>query len=388
MLTPKLTLKLLPFILRQIIRRPLRSTLTIAGVAVAMFLFAAIQTMQQGVEATTRQTAQDATLVVYQQGRFCPSTSRLPERYGESIARLPGVKEVTPIRVIVSNCRAGLDVVTYRGVPAEQWARENASAIRLLSGSTAQWVQRADGALVGKTLAQRRGVKVGDQIEAAGRRVHVTGILDSDNPQDLNVAYVHLPFLQRGSTSADLGVVTQFNVKISDPAQLKTTSQAVDALFAQDQLPTMTSGEKSFIAQTAGDAVQLIAFTRYVGWGCLAAVLGLIANAIVLSVQDRIKEHAVLQTLGFTGLQIAGLIITESLLLGLAGGLIGCGAALWVMHAGQFALSSEGFSIPFLATPSTLITGLMVSMALGIVAGLVPAWQASRREISGCFRAV
>lgn len=381
-------LNLLALAIKQVARRPMRSGLTVAGVAVAMFLFAAVHAMQRGLAWTTRQTASDAVLVVYQQSRFCPSTSRLPEHYGQRIARLQGVIQVTPVRVLVSNCRAGLDVVTFRGVPADQWAVDRGPITRMLSGSMNQWVGRKDAAIVGRTLAQRRGVRVGDEIEAAGVRVHVAGILDSDDPQDLNVAYVHLDFLQHAAGAGGLGVITQFVVKVDDPRRLDAVAAEIDTLFAHDQTPTTTSGEKSFIAQAAGDAVHLIAFTRYVGWGCLVAVLGLIANAIVLSVQDRIKEHAVLATLGFTGGQIAWLIIAESLLLGIAGGLFGCGAALWVMHAGQFALASEGFSIPFLATPATLVTGLGVSISLGIVAGLTPAWQAARREIATCFRAV
>lgn len=380
--------KFWPLVVKQAARRPMGSGLTVGGVAAAMFLFAAVQTMQQGLEATTRHTAGDTRLVVYQQGRFCPSTSQLPEQYAQRIARVPGVVNVTPVRVLVSNCRAGLDVVTYRGVPAEPWAAEHGSKLAMRAGSITQWLSRKDAALVGRTLAQRRGVRVGDSLEAAGVRVSVAGILDSDNPQDLNVAYVHLDFLQRAAGSDQLGIVTQFNVQVDDAGRLDAAAGAIDALFVHDQRPTATSGEKSFIAQAAGEAAHLIAFTRYVGWGCLVAVLALIGNAIVLSVQDRIKEHAVLATLGFTSGAIARLIISESLLLGLIGGLVGCGIALWVMQAGQFTLSSEGFSIPFLATPGTLVMGLLIAVGLGVAAGLVPAWQASRREIAGCFRAV
>ncbi len=375
-------------VMKQIVRRPARSGLAIMGVAVAMFLFAVMQTMQHGLQATTTQTAQDTTLIVFQQGRFCASTSRLPQRYEDAIAQVDGVKRVTPVRVVVSNCRAGLDVVTYRGVPAESFAAAEKPSLTLLSGSLDDWQSRRDAAIVGRTLAHRRGVKVGDSLEAAGIRVHVAGILDSEDQQDLNVAYVHLDFLQRAAGASQLGVVTQFNVQVNDPQKLDAIAQAIDQRFAQDEVRTATSSVKSFIAQAAGDAVHLIAFTRYVGFGCLLAVLGLIANAIVLSVQDRIKEHAVLQTLGFTGGQVAQLIVSESLLLGAMGGLIGSGAALGVMRFGQFALSSEGFSIPFLATPMTLVTGLVIAVGLGVLAGLVPAWQASRREITSCFRAV
>src|SRR5205814_6645678 len=117
-----------------------------------------------------------------------------------------------------------------------------------------------------------------------------------------------------------LGVVTQFNVRVDDPKNLDSVARAIDAEFEHDSEPTQTSAEKAFVARAAADVVSLVGFTQYLGWGCLAAVLALVGNAIVLSVQDRIKEHAVLQTLGYNSALIARLIVGEGLLLGLIGG--------------------------------------------------------------------
>ncbi len=104
--------------------------------------------------------------------------------------------------------------------------------------------------------------------------------------------------------------------------------------------------------------------------------------------QDRVKEHAILQTLGFTGSLIGRLIIVEGVLLGLAGGCIGTVGAMAVLYWKQLSLSVDGLSVPILADGMLLVTGLGISLALGVLAGLVPAWQASRHEIASCFRAV
>jgi putative ABC transport system permease protein len=185
-----------------------------------------------------------------------------------------------------------------------------------------------------------------------------------------------------------LGIVTQFNVKVSDPSQLQAIAAAIDAAFASDQEPTQTRSEKQFVARAATDVLEIVGFTRWLGWGCLAAVLALVGNAIVLAVQDRIREHAVLQTLGFKGHLIARLILAESVLLSLIGALLGSVGALLVVKWTRFSLSVEGLSIPIQADPTTLATGLGLAVLLGVVAGLVPAWQASRREIVDCFRMV
>ncbi|UCG33809.1 MAG: FtsX-like permease family protein, partial [Phycisphaerales bacterium] len=103
---------------------------------------------------------------------------------------------------------------------------------------------------------------------------------------------------------------------------------------------------------------------------------------------DRVREHAVLQTLGFKSHLIARLIIGEGLVLSLAGGLFGSVVSVSVLMWGRFALSVDGMSIPFEASAGVFASGLLVAAALGVLAGLVPAWQASRREIVACFRAV
>ena len=384
MLSPKF----IPLVLKQVVRHRTRTLLTLGGVATAMFLFAAVQAMQEGVEQATRTTAADTTLVVYRENRFCPATSRLPEHYLERIAKVEGVASVVPMRIDVTNCRTSLDVVTFRGVPPDLFEAHYAPSLTFVAGSLADWARRSDAALLGETFAGRRGLKVGDRFDALGVNVYVAGVIRSDQPQDLNVAYVHLPFLQRSSGAKKLGIVTQFNVKVADPAMLGPVAAAIDAEFARDPDPTHTSPEKAFVGRAAADVVQIVGFTRWLGWGALAAVLALVANAIVLSVQDRRREHAVFQTLGFTGGLLARLIVTEGALLGLVGGALGTAAAFAVVRFGHYSLSSEGLSIQAVMGAGVLVTGLLLAAGLGVLAGLVPAWQVSRREITESFRAV
>ena len=102
-----------------------------------------------------------------------------------------------PMKIVVNNCRTSLDVVTFRGVPEENFVEHYVKDFQLLDGSIDDWKSRTDAALLGETLANRRGLKVGDRFDAAGVTVYVAGVARSHEPQDQNVAYVHLPFLQR-----------------------------------------------------------------------------------------------------------------------------------------------------------------------------------------------
>jgi putative ABC transport system permease protein len=395
--------KFIPFITKQIVRHRTRTLLTLGGVAVAMFLFCAVQAMQAGVREATEQTARDTTLIVYRQNRYCPAASSLPEYYEQRIANVPGVKSVVPMKIVVTNCRTSLDVITFRGVPVDDFiTRRGTESLHVVDGSLSDWQSRTDAALLGETLAKRRGLHVGDRFDAAGiKGVYVAGILRSDEPQDQNVAYVHLRFLQGGGSrkagqgatadpakAREHAVVTQFMVKVDDPQRLEQVAKAIDAELEHDAEPTSTSSEKAFVARAANDVVRIVGFTNWLGWGCLVAVLALVGNAIVLSVQDRIREHAVLQTLGYTSGLIARLIVAEGALIGLLGGLVGTGLAFAFIYFGGFSLSNEGFSVQMTAKGGVFGIGLALSALLGAAAGLVPAWQASRREITACFRAV
>ncbi|RYD20812.1 MAG: ABC transporter permease, partial [Verrucomicrobiaceae bacterium] len=233
----------------QLIRHRVRSLLTIAGVASGMFLFTAVETLQRSLGKATEASAADTTLVVYRQNRFCPSASRLPEHYADEIRRIDGVREVIPVQIVVNNCGASLDVITFRGVP-DELLKKFAPEIQIVQGSEAEWGKRDDGALLGEVFAQRRGLKPGDRFDAAGVTVTVSGILRSPFPQDNNVAYVKLPFLQQASRGG-LGVVTQFNVRVNDAARLKPVATAIDDLFRSGQEPTDTRPEKAFFAETA-----------------------------------------------------------------------------------------------------------------------------------------
>ena len=379
--------RFIPLVVKQVWRHRTRSVLTAAGVGVAMFLFVTVQSLQRGVHEASTVTAADTALIVYRENRFCPATSRLPERYESRIERVPGVASALPMKIVVSNCGASLDVITFRGVPEGDMAAL-ASRWTLVEGSVQEWLRRSDAALVGERLALRRGFKIGQSFDSSGVRVTIAGILRSSEPQDENVAYVHLPFLQRAAKSGGVGIVTQFTVRVSDAARLEEVARAIDAEFRSDQEPTTTRPEKAFVAQAGADIVHIVGFTQWLGWGCLAAVLVLVANAIVLSVRDRVKEHAVLQTLGFRGGLIAGLIVAEGLVLGVVGGGLGAAAALALVHFGNFSLSAEGMSIVIVTDWALLGWGLVVAAGVGVVAGLAPAWQASRRSIVDSFRAV
>jgi putative ABC transport system permease protein len=382
-------LRLIPVVFRTLRRSPIRSGLTIMGIAMAMYLFTGVESMRNGVRDATEAGAGDSMLVVYRENRYCPFTSRLPEWYVDRIERIDGVKAAVPMQILVSNCRASLDVVTFRGVPEDDLGASLSPGTEITSGSISDWKQRGDAAIVGEALASRRGIRVGDRFNAAGVAVYVAGILESSEMQDRNSAWVHLPFLQeairRGGTG---GFVTQFNVVVDDPARMDEVAMSIDETFAHDERPTATRPEKAFIGRAARDIVGIANFAGILGWGALVAVFALIANAIMLAMRDRIRDHAIMQTLGWTGPLIGWMVLVEGAMLGLFGGILGAFGSWLTIQYGRFAMTMEGASIEISTSAWTAIIGTGLALALGILAGVTPALRLSRRSIASSFGAV
>ena len=383
------TLRVIPTVLKQIKRSPIRSSLTLGGIAIAMFLFVMVESMRSGVQEATEMTADETTLVVYRENRYCPFSSRLPQYYEDRIKQIDGVASVVPIQIHVSNCGASLDVVTFRGVPRDSIQHAIAKDGVIVEGSISDWKKRGDSAIVGSALAKRRGIKVGDLFSAAGIDVFVAGIQETSQAQDKNAAIVQLPFLQEAARKGGTGtIVTQFNVQVENHNNLELVASSIDETFAHDEHPTSTFPEKAFVGRAARDIVQLAEVAGMLAWGALAAVFALVANAVVLAMRDRVRDHAVLQTLGYTGWLIGWMVLLEGAIIALIGGLLGGLAAFLTVQFGQFNMTMEGVNIEMATGPSAAIMGVVLALGLGMFAALIPALRLARTDIATCFRAV
>jgi putative ABC transport system permease protein len=374
----------LPYILKTIWRHRTRTLLTVSGTAVALLVFSFVLAVQEGLARLLNDRQHDRTLIVFQANRFCPSTSKLPEDYSRRIERLPGVKSAVPIKVYMNNCRASLDVVVFNGLPADK-LREVRS-LEMIEGDWATFEREQDAAVIGQAVAQRRKLQVGEKFSIGMLTVTIAGIFRSPEQSEENMIYTHLDFLQRTRGLDSVGTVTQLEVLLKEGSDPQQTSQAIDDLFRSGPVETNTRTKGVFQATAVGDLVELVGFTRYLGLACVGLVLGLVATTTVMGVQDRIKEHAVLQTIGFTGWHIFGFVIAESILVSVAGGILGVGAATLVLSMNSFALGTEGILITFLPSASLAVTGLSAAVLVGLVAGFIPASQAARAEIVPALR--
>jgi putative ABC transport system permease protein len=377
-------LKFLPYILKTLWRHRSRTILTVGGSAVALFVYCFVGAVQQGMDDLQHRQESKQSLVMFQANKFCPATSHLPQDYEAKIKRLDGIKEVVPIQVFTNNCRASLDVIVFYGVPPKKL--RPARNFQLLSGTWSEFEQRQDAAVVGRAVAARRNLKTGDRFSIGDITVHVAGIFTSNDPAEENYIYSHLDFLQRGMREDQVGTVTQHEIVLQPAVDVTAKAQEIDELFRGGPVASDTRPKGVFQTKSLGDLTQLISLAHYLGLACVGLVLALVATTTVMSVQDRIQEHAVLQTIGFTGGRVFALVIAESALLSLAGGACGVAAAMLVLQVSHLSVAAEAVSIAFRPSWSLAATGIVVAAIVGLLAGMFPGLHAARTNIVASLR--
>ena len=379
-------MKLIAYIMKTLWGHRARTMLTVAGSAVALFVFCFIQSIQEGMNDLKQRQEARGSLIVFQANKFCPATSHLPQDYDQQISKFAGVKDVIPIQVFTNNCRASLDVVVFYGVPPKKL--RSARDFEFISGNWNEFETHQDAAIVGQSVANRRKIKVGDKFSIGDLSVNVAGIYRSENPAEENYIYSHLEFLQRRQGANLVGTVTQLEVILvpgTDPMQVST---AIDERYRKGPVETNTRAKGVFQAKSLGDLSQLIEMAHYLGLACVGLVLALVATTTLMSVEDRIQEHAVLRTLGFSGFKVFTLVLAESAFLSVAGGTLGVGTALVVLKLSSLSVGAEAVTVAFIPSLHLAWVGMLLACVTGICAGIIPASYASRAEIVPALRNV
>jgi putative ABC transport system permease protein len=379
-------LKFFPYILKTLRGHSTRTILTVGGAAVALFVFCCVAAIGEGLDRLADNAANERRLIVFQANRFCPFTSSLPEDYARAMSKLDGVADVIPIKVYTNNCRASLDVIVFHGIAPEKL--RSSRDFSLQSGSWDDFLRLRDGALVGSAVARRRNIDTGERFSIGGVTVTVAGIFTADQAAEEDFIYTQLEFLQRQRGRNDAGLVTQFEVVLNDGADSEHVARQIDEMYRGGPVATDTRTKGVFQTDSVADLVELVSFARWLGLACIGLVLMLVATTTVMAVQDRIREHAVLRTIGLNERRVFGLVVAESFLVSLAGGALGVGAAMAVLAFGHFSIGTEGVVVAFGPSFSVALFGLATAALTGLAAGVFPAWQATQSEIVTALRHV
>ncbi|MCA9001370.1 MAG: ABC transporter permease, partial [Planctomycetes bacterium] len=369
---------------RNLGRRPGRTAMTVLGIAFGTLLMILVEGMSAGLDRALSGSDAARTLIVYRQNRYCPQTSNLPERYTREIESVNGVTSVLPVKVYLSNCRASLDVVAFQGAPVERLL--SARNLELIEGNLESFRLERDAALVGQEFAARRDLGVGDSFQFGEIGIKVAGIFRSAEPTEESVVLTHLEFLQRAGPVDRLGTVTQYEVKIDDPERAEAIAREIDQRFATAEEPTDTRAKAAFLKTATRDLSEVLRFARLLALGCVAVVLVLVGNTVLMAVVERMGEMGVLRTIGFHGWHLAATVLLEGVVYALAGFVLGLAGAYALISMTHLSIGAEGVSVSFLVTQGVVVRALVLSLGAAILAALIPAFQAARIPVVRALR--
>jgi putative ABC transport system permease protein len=376
---------------RNTLRHPLRASLTVLGMAVAILAFCLLRTV----------------VAAWYAGVANASPSRLVTRNAISLmfrlplAYLPKIQAVAGVKAVAYGSWFGGVYIDERhffpqfsvSVPAYF---EIYPEYQLPAAQKMAFFQDRRACAAGRQLAARYRWKLGDAIILKGRifpgeyRFILRAIYNGREPTTdegrffFNWEYLNEALKKDMPAQADQ--VSWFLVEVARPELAAAVASQIDAMFKNSLAETLTETEASFFQGFVSMTEAILIAIQVVSWVVIGVILVVLANTMAMSARERQGEYAVLKTMGFRPRHLAGLIFGESLLLALAGGLVGLTLTFPAVLVFKSQLGQYFRVFPL--TRLTLGLGLGVALAVGVLAALLPAWRASRVGIAAALRKV
>lgn len=378
-------LRFLPLITANLRRRALRTAFTLASIAVAFLLYGLLAAVKNGFEAGAELAGADRLITIHKVSLVQP----LPESYQNRIAAIPGVSQVTHSTWFGGRYRDDRGVIQAYPVEPEAYLDMFPEYV-LRAEDRRRWIEDRAGVLVGRALAERFGWRVGERIpirsdiypRAGGDYTWeflIDGIFDNRDPSgDTGLMLFHYDYFDEARTTGK-GTVGWYIVRIAEPERATQIGSDIDRSFANSSAETKTGTEKAFVQSFAKQTGDIGTIVIAIGVAVFFTMLLVSANTMAQGVRERTRDLAVMKTLGYSdGLALA-LVLTESLLITVAGGVAGLLGALLLV--GRLGVQLSQYLSSFVLTGKALATGVALMLVLGVLAGLLPAWRASRLRI-------
>jgi len=235
------------------------------------------------------------------------------------------------------------------------------------------------------TYKDRYSWKVGEDFVMAdfqGMSLYMAGVFTPRDPAYRNIILTDRIFLQEID---DLrGVANQVLIRIDNRLEAENVMREIEELSFPVDVHVEPAQEAK--DQAIKDFNDVLTYASYVILFASLVILICIANTISMSTYDRAQEIGVLRSLGFERSRILKLILMESGMIGLIGGVMGCIAAYLILHFGNQSFAAMGVTVPLKLRPELLGVGIGASLLVGLIGGIMPAIKASRMKIVESLR--
>jgi putative ABC transport system permease protein len=381
-------MKFARLVFANLFRKKARLLLTIGSFAVALFLFAFLGVVNDAFSRGTDVAGADRLITINRTSII----NTIPLSYQDKILRIPGVKCITHnnwfggvyqdeknfFPQFVIDPENQRQVFPEFSVPDDQWAT---------------FLKDRQGAIVGARTMQRFHWKIGDRIPikttlygGGSWEFNIDGVYLGKRPQDDETQFwFQWDYFEERVPERLKGQIGWYVLRVDNPDDSPRIAKAIDSEFANSPNETKTETESAFAAgwvKQFGNIKFLIVTIGSVVFFTLLLVTG---NTMAISVRERTGELAVLKAIGFPDRAILGFILSESVIIALAGcvGLLFAVAAIPVL--GQ---ATAGMLPTLLIPPRVLVYGFVAALVVGFASAILPGLGAMHLRVVDALRRV
>jgi len=372
-------------------RHPLRTTLTVLGLAVTVVAFSVIRT----------------TIDAWYAGADAASPNRLVTRHAVSFTFLLPMSHQSKIESVdgVTGVAAG---TWFGGTYIEpknffpQFAVDHEEYMRIYPEFVVPPEQmeafrrERNAVLVGRRLADRFMWKLGDAVRLTGtvfpgdwdcviRGIYIGAKEDTDETLWF-MRWDYIDERLRQESPGRAGWVGWFVVEIDDPSQAAAISERIDAFFDNSRAETKTETEEAFNLGFVEMGSSIVLGLQIVSVMVIGVILLVLGNTMAMTARERVSEYAVLKTLGFRPIHLIGLIFGESLFIAALGAVAGLLVSVPALVLIRIQL--EAFFPVFSVRVLTVMLAVGASMLVGLLAAIVPTVKAVRTRIVDGLRTI
>jgi putative ABC transport system permease protein len=370
------------------------SLVIVVGLAGVVAVFTALLAMAEGFQRTLAATGRNDVAMMLRGGSSAELNSGMDRESSTLLKQMPGIargaddKPVASAEMIViaELLRPGDTTganITVRGV--EPIAFEMRPQLKITEGRMFQTGLRE--LIVGRGVtSQFVGARLGETLRMRGSEWNIVGIFESGDANEselwCDVEVAQSTFGRQGYSAV--------RAQLSDPSdagfQAFKDAVAADPRFNVDvdREQNYYSGQTRQFRQTIGVLAGVVTFIM--GLGAVFAAL----NSMYAAVSTRSREIATLRAIGFRGFPVVLSVMIESLVLALLGGVLGALIAYLLFNNLAVSTLGQNFTqvvFSFKVTPQLVVTGLVISVLIGMVGGFLPALRAARMPITTALRA-
>ncbi len=370
-----------------LLRKKVRTTLTIGSFMVALFLYGLLVAIRVAFNGGADVAGVDRLSVINKTSLIMP----LPYSYKERLAAMPGIAGVTFATWFGGVYQDEKNFFPQFAVDADSWLKVYSEYV-VPEDQRRAFLADRQGCLVGRKLAKRFGFKVGDRIPLRGTiwtgawEFNVAGIYDGNRPEvDTTPLLFRYDYLEERRNFGK-GTVGWYVVKLGNPDDAVAVTKRIDDAFANSPYETLTQTEKAFAASFAKQMGNIEFLVMVIGSVVFFTLLLVAGNTMAIAVRERTGELAVLKTVGFTDVGVLGLVMAETFIIAGQGGVLGLALAKLFTLGGDPTGGFLGGN--FYLGWGSLGLGLALAMAVGGAAGILPATAAMRLKVVDALRRV